>query len=175
MVTQTLSPFVFVCVSGCVRDCQQVRCMNLADIILSSTLCVHPPAECLPACVCLCVRAICVYMQVSVCEPEGVCPRVCNIMMAHIREYICGFKSHCLHRMVQALFSYVMRRLQREWQRCVRPLITDLLYRTQCHLNNYFISRIKITSWIHLRWGDGVKIYSVLVSGKAEVWTWIWT
>lgn len=80
-----------------------------------------------------------------------VSPRVCNIMIVHTHEYICGFKSHCLPRRAQT--AALMRRASvvRTVVLRARRQIIDLLYPTPGSLDNYLIPRIKITRQINLR------------------------
>lgn len=112
-----------------------------------------------PLSVCWSVRAcagvhartlsLCSFTYVRVCG--CVSPRVCDIMIVHTHEYICGFKSHCLPRGVQT--AALMRRatVARTAVLRTRRQIIDLLYPTPGRLDNYLIPRIKITRQINLR------------------------
>lgn len=130
MVTQTLS--LFVCVRVC--DCQRIRRMNLADILLfTSTLLSAPLLRvCRSVRASACVRtgtlSVCVSFLTHVRVCGCVSPRVCNIMIVHTHEYICGFKSNCLPRRVQT--AALMRRASvvRTVVLRARRQIMDLLY-----------------------------------------------
>lgn len=173
MVTQTPSPIVFVCACVCETASKYVVWIWQTSYC-SHLLFVCTPAVCLPECasecVCVCAHAhsqFVFFTRVQVCG--CVSPRVGTIMIVHTHEYICGFKSHCLPRRVQT--AALMRHASAAGTAALRarPRIIDLLYRTPGRLDNYLIPRIKITRQINLRWGDEVKINSVLVQGKAEV------